>query len=109
MNIDVIQIKSYHQNLRKILVWLERSTGFKFTITSPFRMNDSGVHGTMPLRAVDLRCRSIVVGRAIESIININWSYDSSRPEMSCVLLHGEDENLHLHIKVHDNTKRIRS
>ena len=45
MKTDIAQIESIDIILRKLLVWLERTTGLEFTITRPFRMNDNGVHG----------------------------------------------------------------
>jgi len=104
MILDTPQISSLDNNLRSLIAWLELRTGFSYTITSMYRIDDPGVHGTMPLRAVDLRCRSFSVGKAIEELINSHWEYDSERPAMSCCKLHGDNSNLHLHLQVHNNT-----
>jgi len=106
MRIDIIQLEFIHRTLRTILVELEEETGIEFTTTSLFRMGDSGVHGQLPLRGTDLRCRSMLLGQVIEDKINSEWQYDKTRPELKCALLHGEGANLHLHIQVHPNTVR---
>lgn len=107
MKIDVIQIKAYDYTLRSLLSWLEAETGFEFTITSPNRPGDKGVHGTNPLRGMDLRCRRLLVGQAIAELVNDNWLYDPTRPTKHCAFLHGKGSNLHLHIQVHPNTVRV--
>lgn len=105
--IDVKQIRSYHVKLRELLLWLEKYTGVGFTITSPHRIGDKGVHGTLPLRAVDLRMRCMDWGTRLEEIINFMWVYDGQRPEIDVAMCHGEGSNLHLHLQVHDNTLRV--
>ena len=107
MNIDTQQLKYYHPKLRKLLPWLEESTGLNFTITSQYRIDDDGVHGMLPLRGTDLRMRIISIGRKIETHINENWHYDPDRPDMKCAILHGEGSELHLHIQVHHKTRRV--
>lgn len=105
MDIDIKQLKYYHPILRELLPWLEETTGLRFKITSQYRIGDEGVHGTLPLRATDLRCRNQLIGEAIAHFINSEWCYDHIRPDMLCAVLHGEGTNLHLHIQVHPNTR----
>jgi len=106
MNIDIAQLEFIDQDLRNILVCLESETGIVFTITSLYRIDDAGVHGTLPLRGADLRMRNAAVGDRIAQLINAKWQYDRRRPELTCAVLHGEGSNLHLHIQVHPRTKR---
>lgn len=106
MKTDIQQISMFHPNLIAVLLWLEAATGFEYTITSQHRKGDKGVHGTMPLRAVDLRCRAKSVGWTIEHLINTAWAYDPTRPNKSVCLSHGEGANYHLHIQVHTNTHK---
>ena len=106
MNIDIIQLEFIDSRLRTILVDLEENTGFEFTVTSLYRIDDDGVHGQLPLRGTDLRMRSIVAGEIMETLVNDEWIYDPSRPDMKCAVLHGEGANLHLHVQVHPNTVR---
>lgn len=107
MRIDIGQLEFIDRNLRKIVTELESKTGLEFTVTSLYRMKDTGVHGVLPLRGIDLRMRDIDVGKAIEKLVNTLWQYDTERPDKTCALLHGEGSNLHLHIQTHPNTKRL--
>ena len=108
MKIDIAQLKFIHYKLREIIPWLEKAIGWELTGTSLFRINDSGPHGTLPLRAVDIRIRDYDVGKAIEALVNKHWLYDYNRPLKPCALLHGKDSNMHLHLQSHPNTTKIR-
>lgn len=107
MKSDIGQLEYVDQKLRKLIVWLEESTGLEFTETSRFRMNDNGVHGQLPVRGIDLRCRALDIGIAVEAYINKFWIYDPKRPGKKCCFLHGHDSNLHFHLQVHPNTEFI--
>ncbi len=107
MRIDINQLEFIDKNLRTILTETEARTGLEFIATSLYRIGDTGVHGTLPLRGTDLRMRSQAVGERIEQEINERWTYDPSRPDRTCAVLHGEGYNLHLHIQTHPNTERI--
>jgi hypothetical protein len=106
MKIDIAQLEFIRPQLREILVYLERKTGFEFTITSLYRIeDDSGVHGTLPLRGTDLRMRNKDAAEAIAEIINDRWIYNPEDPGKLCGYLHGSGTNYHLHVQVHPNTK----
>lgn len=107
MKIDIKQQSFLDPILRQILIWIEDETGFEFTITCIFRPRDKGVHGTIPIRGCDLRCRNKIIGYEIQELINNSWIYDSKRPHLECAILHGAGSNLHLHIQVHANTKKL--
>ncbi len=104
MRIDIQQLEFIDIKLRNLLGWLESSIGWEPTITSLYRIDDNGVHGTLPLRGTDIRMRNMTVGQQIEKIINDGWAYDPKRPEKKCAFLHGNGANLHLHLQVHPNT-----
>ena len=104
MQIDYQQLEYIHPRLREVLSWMESHFGFGFVITSQYRISDPGVHGTLPLRAKDLRCKSVVVGKAIEEVVNSNWCYDVERDGMDVCIFHDVGLGPHLHIQVHDNT-----
>lgn len=105
MKSDIGQLKYVHPKLRKMVKWLEESTGLEFTETSRFRMNDDGVHGQLPVRGIDLRCRIKEIGITIEAYINKSWIYDPTRTGKKCCYLHGKGSNLHFHLQVHPNTE----
>ena len=101
------QSSLYHPILMDVLEWLEDATGLEFTQTSTYRDGDRGTHGTIKLRAVDLRCRIATIGVAIEILVNNNWQYDPERPQKACCLYHEVGAGgKHLHIQVHPNTVR---
>ena len=106
MKIDIKQLEFIDRNLRNLLVWVEKKVGVEFIITSLYRVNDFGVHGTLPLRGTDLRMRNSKIGLVVKDLINTHWLYDPERPKKKCAILHGVDSNLHLHIQVHRNTKK---
>ena|SRR5210317_68990 len=104
MKIDYQQLEFLHPKLRQLMKFVEDQTGLEFTITSLYRMNDNGVHGTLPVRGCDLRMRDSNIGASLQQTINSYWEYDASRPEKVCAICHGKGYNLHLHLQVHDNT-----
>ena len=104
MRIDIIQHVFIDAKLRNLTFWLELETGLEFTETSTYRIGDPGVHGTLPVRGIDLRCRNRKIGEAIAKLINSYWEYDKKRPEKQCALYHGKAP--HLHLQVHPNTRR---
>jgi hypothetical protein len=106
MRIDIDQLEFIDRKLRDLLLWLDDSVGIESTITSLYRIGDSGVHGCLPLRGTDLRCRDEGDGRLLETHVNDNWIYDPNRSEKKCAKLHGEGSNLHLHLQVFPNTRR---
>ena len=85
-------------------MWVEAELGVELTITSLFRINDNGVHGTLPVRGTDVRMRCESIGNNIADRINRNWKYDADRPKKKCAYAHGEGDNFHLHLQVHPNT-----
>lgn len=72
-------------------------------VTSAYRVGDKGVHGTDPLRGIDIRSHDID-GKSVVDKINEHWQYDSSRPEMQCAILHNVGRGMHIHLQVHDST-----
>ena len=107
MKADFGQFDFLDGKLKEILSDLEEQTGVEFTMTSIYRIGDTGVHGTLPVRGVDLRMRSASVGTEVVDLVNERWGYDTERTEKSCAILHGEDSNMHLHIQSHPNTIRL--
>ncbi len=91
--------------LRDLMEWVEDKTGLEFTITSLYRIGDSGVHGTLPVRGVDLRMRSALIGEMIAGLVNAHWIYDPDRLGKECAIYHDVGQGAHLHLQVHPNTK----
>lgn len=77
------------------------------TITSAYRPDDNGVHGTMPIRGLDFRCRDPIIGKKLEEYINERWIYDPDRSDKNVALFHDIGKGAHLHVQVHPNTVRL--
>lgn len=105
MKIDIGQLDFIDKNLRLLAIWVEKKTGLEFTVTSIYRIDNDGVHGTLPVRGLDFRCRSLEIGISIEAMINKFWIYDPNRTGKKCCYLHGSESNLHFHLQVHPNTE----
>jgi len=105
--IDLYQLDFLHPTLRAVLRWIESRFGLLFIITSLYRIGDPGVHGTLPLRAIDLRCRTKKIAEIIAETINGHWKYDYERSEMVVALAHDTGKGFHLHIQVHSNTYEV--
>ena len=74
-------------------------------VTSAYRPGDEGVHGTTPLRGLDMRCRDIYVGTYIANWVNEWWVYDPERPSKKCAICHDTGSGVHLHFQVHPRTE----
>lgn len=106
MKIDIEQLEFIDENLRLIVTELEQDFGMEFTITSLYRIGDDGVHGTLPLRGIDLRCWDDRVGKILQDSVNDSWLYDPDRPYINCCLFHSVGKGFHLHIQTHPKTQR---
>ena len=101
----------WHPKLREVLLWIVKLTG-EVIITSGYRptriySNDSGVHGTNPLRAVDLRYYIYANAEALQDQINLVFTYDPSRPLLRVAWLHDTGQGKHFHIQVHNKTTKV--
>ncbi len=107
MRIDYSQMKFYHPKLRQLLKWLESYYGIEFTETSQLRLTGGGVHTTLPLRGIDLRCYQESIGKVIARDVNKHWKYGPSRPRLKCCIFHDTGGGKHLHLQVSSETKRV--
>ena len=95
----------WHPSLIALFLWLNvRLSKGKVLVTSAYRKGDKGVHGTVPLRAIDIRSSVFKDPQQIVDDINECWKYDPNRPEMGCGLYHDTGSGFHIHIQVHPNT-----
>jgi len=105
MEIDLAQLEFVDPKLREMALDIERTFG-KRTITSLYRIDDDGVHGQLPLRGIDFRCRLIILGNLIKKYVDERWAYDYKRPNKTCCKVHGKGKNFHIHLQTHPNTTR---
>ncbi len=107
-----LSVLNIHPTLVEILEAVQKRWGLA-TITSAYRPGDPGVHGQMPTRGVDLRSTDVCDvdvlkrGHDIAAWVNEQWEYDPDRPGMVCAIYHNAGSGWHLHIQVHENTRRV--
>jgi len=104
--IKSLNVLNLHPILAEIVTELEAVAG-PGLYTSAYRPGDPGVHGQMPVRGIDRRCRNAAIGNAIKQWVNFKWEYDHERPDKECCIFHKVDHyGWHLHIQCHSNTRR---
>ena len=98
----------FHSKLIGMAEWVTvRYSNVVFT--SAYRRGDTGVHGTIPCRGLDIRSWIYEDPQSIVDDINAHWRYDPlKRPEMMCAILHNVGQGEHIHLQVHDNTQYLR-
>lgn len=101
--IDIQQLEFIDYRLRKILDQIEERFGSQ-VITSLYRIGDTGVHGTLPLRGIDLRSHKKEVDDVIERFVNKRWTYDPNRPLRDVAIVHNVGRGRHIHLQTHPNT-----
>lgn len=105
-----------HPSLRLLEDWiLDKGIwpGHVLTVTSVHRgpseqnqvnpsMAGRSAHGTIPVRANDVRTMGLNPKEVQEAVDKINaaWTYDIKRPHLNCAVL----EHNHVHLQVHANT-----
>jgi len=96
-------LSKYDDELVSLILWVSHRLD-KFCITSGFRPGDSGVHGTSPCRAIDIRSNWYDDPEDICKDINSHWIYDPERLDKLCALYHDVGQGPHIHLQVHGNT-----
>jgi hypothetical protein len=107
MKIDIAQLAFIEDTLRVMAMAVETRFGVEFTVTSLYRIGDDGVHGQLPLRGIDLRCRDTAFGCQVVDWVNARWQYDPSRPQKECAMYHDIGQGAHIHLQVHPNTRSV--
>ena len=105
MKIALANLEFIDPLLREMALEVERHFGEQ-TVTSLYRIGDNGVHGTLPLRGMDLRQRNAAMGEEISAYINRKFIYDKHRPQMKCAMYHDVGQGAHIHLQVHPNSFR---
>ena len=105
MKLDINQLEFIDRQLRDICLAIEDQFQVEFTITSLYRIGDNGVHGTLPLRGIDLRCPDLHLGMLVRDFVNTHWTYDPDR-DMECAIFGDQNHLDHIHLQVHPNTVR---
>lgn len=96
-----------HPLMMELLLFLDEEYGVIPTITSGYRSGDKGVHGTKPLRGIDIRSwGNSYSPLELAETINEEFCYDNRRPHLKCAKYHDVGQGAHLHLQVHPNTQR---
>jgi len=103
--LDLYHLNFIDQRLKLVMNDIIGMLGTVY-ITSLYRPEDEGIHNTIPLRALDIRCRDGLIGGALEKAVNKKWIYDPQRPQMKVCWFHDSGRGIHLHIQVHSRTRR---
>jgi hypothetical protein len=98
--------KAVHPNLAAVLHWFWKQY-FDVIVTSAWRADDTGIHHTDPLRAVDLRSWVFPDPERRAAEINAAWLYDPQRTRLKVCVYHDVGRGAHFHIQVHDRTVKI--
>jgi len=98
--------KPHHPNLIEVLWYILEKCG-EVVVTSAYRYGDRGVHGTDPLRAVDLR--SWIYSDGFQEFllkeVNETFTYDPQREKMKVMIKHNvRDKGIHFHCQVSSRT-----
>ena len=105
MKVDLSQLDFVGKKVKSIALDIERQFGVEFKVTSIYRENDRGVHGTLPCRGLDLSCPDRHFGKLIETYVNQKFEYDNDRPEKKCCMYHDVGSGWHIHLQSHPNTQ----
>ena len=99
-----LTILNLHSKLIEIATWVMESFDLS-VVTSAYRPGDKGVHGQLPCRGLDLRCRNKVVGTEVMKRTNEKWVYDPERLDYQVCVAHDQGNGYHIHLQVHPNTQ----
>ncbi len=95
--------------LVQIISSVARKYGIVMTESYRKKLHRTDLHGTQPVRAIDLRswCYTDSQAQEINHEINRKWEYDPDRPDKKCAIIHRTGTGaIHFHIQVHPHTRR---
>ena len=99
-----VMVLGFAPKLIDIACWVY-DTFDDLVITSGFRDGDTGVHGAVPCRGLDIRSWIYKDAQVVVDAINARWVYDPTRPEKMCAILHDIGQGNHIHLQSHPGTK----
>ena len=87
-----------------ILWWLQRFGELTFTESWRKKMHKNDLHGTTPMRAIDLRSWEYPDPQMVADEVNKVWTYDPTRPRRQVCVYHDSGKGAHFHVQAHPNT-----
>ena len=99
---------TYHPKMIALALWYAWRNNTP-VITSAYRPKkvhdkDSGIHMTIPCRALDWESHNLSNPEKVVEDINNHWEYDPKRPHLKCAIYHDVGLGKHIHTQVHENT-----
>ena len=100
--------RRYSPLLIRIIAGIAKKHGLVMTESYRPKKHMNDLHGSQPVRAIDLRtwCYSDSFAYRIMDEINNRWEYDPIRPQKKVAIIHDAGNGLHFHIQVHPHTRR---
>jgi hypothetical protein len=95
--------------LIQIILWVAKNYGLRMSESYREKQHMNDLHGTQPVRAIDLSYWVYTPETAslISNEINNAWIYDPGRPTMLVSLIHKVAKGqLHFHLQVSHKTRR---
>jgi hypothetical protein len=89
-----------------IVLEIAKEFGIFFTESYRKKRHRNDLHGTIPVRAIDIRSWIYPDKFAydIMSWINRRWIYDPDRPKMVVAMIHNSGKGIHFHIQICSKT-----
>jgi len=95
--------------LVQIIASVAKEFGFVMTESYRDKKHRNDLHGTQPVRAIDLRSwcyESDQKALEITHWINRRWVYDPKRNHLDVAIIHDSGQGAHMHLQVHPRTTR---
>jgi hypothetical protein len=94
--------------LADIICYIADQKGVVITESYRDQEHKNDLHGTYPVRAIDLRtwCYDDAMAYRIMEDVNALWLYDPARPLKKVAIIHKTETGaMHMHVQVHPNTE----
>jgi hypothetical protein len=96
-----------HPTLIKLLAWFSIRYSQTVITCGWEKRGRPSTHDCIPYRAVDVRSTVFEHPEDVEADINQHWIYDPERHDMRCAVYHDIGRGAHIHLQVHELTKRV--
>jgi hypothetical protein len=97
-------VKEFQSALAEVLIYVCRTFGVVVTESYRKKRHPNDLHGTDPVRAIDIRSWCYRDAETVARDINSKWAYDPARPHMKVAVLHDSGQGEHIHLQVHPRT-----
>ena len=98
--------KEHDHQLARIEFWVIKTFGMVVTCAYRKKRHKNDLHGTIPVRAKDIRSWCYDNPEEVTAAINNKWVYDPTRPKKKIAVYHDSGEGPHIHLQTHPRTRR---